>query len=349
MADLAELLGRLRRYDGPPATIMEVCGTHTGVIASLGLRSLLPASIRLVSGPGCPVCVTVTSYIDRLCALSLQGHTILTFGDLMRVQGSRMSLQDAAAQGGQVHMLYAPAQALELAKAAPERAFIFAAVGFETTAPLYALLLQEAQQAGLRNLQLLTSLKTMPPVLRWVCAHNAGIDGFIAPGHVSVITGSDCFGPLSREFGLPFVVAGFDAPQIVGAVYTLLQHRGAPGVYNLYRSAVTSAGNLAAQQLVQRYFTPGDATWRGVGELAGSGLYLREEYAAFDAGSRGLDADAGCQEGCICSQILTGSATPAECPLFGTMCTPERPRGACMVSSEGCCACWYKGRGGARI
>ncbi len=327
----------LKEYDGTPLRLMEVCGTHTAAIAQTGLRSLLSPRITLVSGPGCPVCVTVTSYIDRLVELSME-QTVVTFGDMLRVPGSRMSLNDARAVGGHVQMVYSPIDALRLAAKQREERFVFAAVGFETTAPIYAMLLEHIRREGITNLSLLTSLKTMPPVINWICANqNHGIDGFLAPGHVSVVTGSNYFIPLSEKYKLPFAVAGFDGLQLLAAVYTLVQRQGQSGVVNLYQSAVTPEGNRQAQQMVQKYFEPCAAAWRGIGMVANSGLVLRPEYEAYDAGSSGLEQDNSGNKGCCCAQVLTGRLQPEQCLLFGSACTPSTPQGACMVSQEGSC------------
>lgn len=332
----------LKQYDGEPLRIMEVCGTHTAAISHSGIPGLLSPRIRLISGPGCPVCVTVASYIDRLVALSLEpDHVVVSFGDLLRVKGSARSLSDAKADGGQVRMVYSPMDLLPLAAAEPEKLFVFAAVGFETTAPVYALLLQEALRQGLSNVRLLTSLKTMPPVIDWVCRNQGGVDGFLAPGHVSVITGSDLFLPLAEQYGIPFVVAGFEPEQILLALCALVKLRGRGRVENFYPSVVTPSGNHAAQRLVSRFFEPCEAAWRGMGTIPDSGLELRPEFRAFDAGSAGLTQDCGSSSGCRCGSVLTGAISPRECPAFGKACTPQSPQGACMVSLEGSCYQYY--------
>jgi hydrogenase expression/formation protein HypD len=335
----------LREYDGPPVRLMEVCGTHTAQISRCGIASMLSPKIRLVSGPGCPVCVTVTSYVDRLVELSLKpGTAVVSFGDMLRVRGTSMSLNDAKAEGGSVRMVYSPLDALKLAREDPSTEYVFAAVGFETTAPVYAMLLDEAVLSGVTNLKILTSLKTMPPVIDTICAKQGGVDGFLAPGHVSVITGSDIFLPLAEKYGIPFVVAGFEGEQILAAVYALVKLRGKGTAMNLYPSAVTAKGNETAQESVRKYFEPCDAAWRGIGLIRGSGIALRKEYARFDAGGAELTGDAGFEPGCSCAEVLTGALSPLECPLFGKVCTPENPRGACMVSTEGSCFHYYVNR-----
>jgi len=328
----------LMEYDGPSVRLMEVCGTHTAQISHCGIPSMLSPQIQLISGPGCPVCVTVTSYIDRLVELCMEpGTVVVTFGDMLRVTGSNQSLNDAKAAGGQVQMVYSPMDTLKLAAADKTKTFVFAAVGFETTTPIYAMLLKEAIQSDITNIKILTSLKTMPPVINWVCEKQGGIDGFLAPGHVSVITGSNIFNELSDHYQIPFAVAGFEGEQILTAIYALVRRQGKAGVMNLYPSAVTAQGNETAQHAVEKYFMPCDAAWRGMGVIADSGMMLREEYRMFDAGSANLNADHGAHSGCRCAQVLTGALKPTECPLFGTGCTPQSPQGACMVSAEGSC------------
>ena len=374
-----KILEYLQSYDGKPLRFMEVCGTHTAEIHRNGIPALLPPSIELVSGPGCPVCVTVSAYIDRLIELGRNPkNCIVTFGDMLRVPGSVVSLSEARAQGCSVRMVYSPMDALKLAKADPDHVYIFAAVGFETTTPVYALLVQDALEQGVKNLRLLTSLKVMPPAIDWICAHNSSdacpareisvpvrggqsgemqesgwipafrgihgperIHGFLAPGHVSVITGSRIFEPLARKYGLPFVVAGFEGKEILAAIAALVKLQGQGRVLNLYPSAVTEEGNREAQERVDRFFGPCDAAWRGIGVIADSGRKLRKEYEAFDAGSVELIEDAGGNPACRCAQVLMGKIRPRECPLFGRVCTPQTPQGACMVSTEGSCfSCW---------
>lgn len=335
----------LKNYDGPPVRLMEVCGTHTAEISRCGIVSVLSPKIRLISGPGCPVCVTVTSYIDRLVTLSMEPrHVVVSFGDLLRVKGSSQSLNDAKALGGQVRMVYSPMDVLQLALAEPDKTFVFAAVGFETTTPVYALLLEEARKNGIYNIKLLTSLKTMPAVINWVCGNQDGINGFIAPGHVSVITGSKIFLPLAQKYSIPFAVSGFEAQQILLAIYALVRHFGRGEVMNLYPSVVTAQGNQAAQAAVNRFFEPCSAAWRGMGMIADSGMRLKPEYAEFDAGSADLTDDHSANPDCRCAKVLTGAISPRQCPLFGRECTPQAPQGACMVSTEGSCYQYYVNR-----
>lgn len=332
-----EILDILKNYDGDEVHIMEVCGTHTAAISENGIPSMLSPKIKLISGPGCPVCVTVTAVIDRLIDLAMEENTIvLTFGDLIRVKGTNKSLADAKADGGHVRMVYSPMETVKLAKEDPYHTYVFAAIGFETTTPVYAMVLEEAVKENVKNLKLLTSLKTMPEVIRWVVKNGGGIDGFIAPGHVCAVTGSDTFKELSHELGIPFVVSGFEGKQLIMTIYALLQMKGKSGIKNLYRGVVTEEGNIKAKEVVEKYFEVSDASWRGMGKIKGSGMALKKEYADFDAGSFGLDED-HMPPGCSCASVLVGKVKPYECPLFGKACTPDNAHGACMVSTEGSC------------
>lgn len=345
--EIADAVAALRRYDRP-LRIMEVCGTHTSSIIRHGIRSLVSPAIALVSGPGCPVCVTPSAYIDRLAAIAATpGHRVLTFGDLVKVPGRTHSLARAKAAGGAVEVIYSPLEALAPAAREPDTTFVVAAIGFETTAPVYAVLLKRAQDLGLANIRLLTALKTMPPILEHVCRHEA-VDAFLCPGHVSVIIGDQPYRALAQRHRKPFVIAGFEAEHILAAIHEIVrQHEnGSFGVENLYGSVVSGRPQAAATALMERYFQPGPSRWRGLGEIAGSGLYLRPEYECFDMGSRDIEDD-GLAEGCRCDQVMLGRMQPDACPLFGTACRPDHPVGACMVSGEGACGVWYLEGGGS--
>ena len=334
---LDNIIQELKNYNGRPIRLMEVCGTHTAAISENGIPSLLSDKIKLISGPGCPVCVTVTAVIDRLIELSLMENTcVLTFGDLIRVKGTNGSLADAKGDGADVKMVYSPMDSIKLAKENPSKNFVFAAIGFETTTPVYALLIEEAKKLGLKNLKILTSLKTMPEVIRWVVKNGSDIDGFIAPGHVAAVTGGKIFEELSKELGIPFVVSGFEGEQLLLTIYSLVKMAGKGGYKNLYKSVVTDEGNLQAKEIVNKYFEESDSSWRGMGKIKGSGMILRPEYIDFDAGSIGLDEDHE-PAGCRCASVLVGAISPHECPLFGKKCTPDNAHGACMVSTEGSC------------
>lgn len=329
-----DIIEFLKSYNGPVVRLMEICGSHTAAIASSGIRTLLSDRIRMISGPGCPVCVTVTAYIDRLIELSeADGNVICTFGDLMRVPGSKGTLSDAKARGADIRMLYSPFDMLEPANAEKGRKFIFAAVGFETTAPVYASLLRNVIDAGLDNVMLLTSLKTMPEVVKRI---GPKMDGFLLPGHVCTVTGYGLYEPLAAEIQRPMVAAGFEPGDIIRAIYALVKLYGTGTVKNFYPSVVTRDGNRKAMDTLDTFFKAGDAAWRGMGVIEGSGLYLREEYSRFDAGSTGLTEDRE-NTGCRCAYVITGEEKSSDCPLFNKTCTPDTPKGACMVSHEGAC------------
>lgn len=338
-----ELAAFLQQYKGRPLKLMEVCGTHTSALYRTGLRQLLPENITLVSGPGCPVCVTPTSYIDKLVEYAFApGCRVMTFGDMLAVPGSNMSLAEARDQGGAADFFYSPEEMLEKAKAQPETTFILAAVGFETTAPVWGTVIKTAADNDIKNIKFLTALKTMPQALSFLCSKGR-IDGFLCPGHVAVITGSEPFQKLAEEFDETMVIGGFSQSQLLRAMTRLVleSSRGHAGLWNEYPSVVKPVGNAAAQKMVNEIFEAGDAVWRGIGLLSGSGLYIKEKYKEFDAGSRGLNEDK-IPAGCLCSRIVLGDALPAQCPHFGKRCTPEHPVGACMVSSEGTCCITFR-------
>ena len=276
--DLNTIKQFLSEYDGPDMKIMEVCGSHTAAIAKNGIPGLLSPKIHLISGPGCPVCVTPSAYIDRLIELSMQPETcVVTFGDLLRVPGSEKSLRMAKGEGGRVEMVYSPMDILGMAKKEPDVTFVFAAVGFETTTPVYALLMEELVKNEVQNVKLLTALKTMPEAIGFLCKNGAPIDGFLAPGHVSVVTGSRIFEPIAEKYHLPFGVSGFEGAEILTALYAIVKMRGQGRVINCYPAVVTAEGNVEAQNSVDHYFEPADAVWRGMGSIPESGRILREE------------------------------------------------------------------------
>ncbi len=335
--NINDVIKALKEYNGDDITLMEVCGTHTASISENAIPSLISDRIHLISGPGCPVCVTVSDYVDRLIELALNGNVIVTFGDMIRVPGSKKALKDIKFEGADIRMVYSPMETIALAKAEPEKNFVFAAVGFETTTPIYALLLDEIIKQKAENIRLLTALKTMPNVIAALCEKDSKIDGFLAPGHVATITGSNAFVPLAKKYGLPFAVSGFEAEEILSAIYALVKLRGQGKVINLYKSAVSSDRNQKAFEIVHKYFEEYDAPWRGLGTVKGSGMALKDEYSKYDAGSRLLTNDYSYQKGCSCGEIISGLKKPCDCPLYGKICTPENPKGACMVSNEGSC------------
>jgi len=328
-------------------TLMEVCGTHTHAIAAAGLRRLLPPTVRLIAGPGCPVCVTPVGYVDRAEALSRRPETIVaTFGDLVRVPSSTGSLERARAEGGDVRIVYSPRDALQLARENGDRTVVFLGVGFETTVPTVAAALAEAEADGIANFLVLSGHKTMPPPLRALARDpEVKVDGFLLPGHVSVITGADAFAFVAEELGLPAAVVGFTPTDVLRGVEALVDRlaEGKAELINLYTRVVTAEGNTTARALVDRFFVPADAIWRGLGAIPGSGLALRPEYAHRDAARIEVEVPEPVEPaGCRCGEVLRGSIDPPECPLFATTCTPSSAVGACMVSSEGTCAAWYR-------
>ncbi len=344
--DIKEIIDFLSSYRGRQIKIMEVCGTHTSSIFKNGIRSLISPDIKLISGPGCPVCVTPVSFIDRCVEYACAGdHTLLTFGDMMKVPGSEGSLSEAKGRGkASIEIMYSPFEALEKAEKNRNITYVTAAVGFETTAPAYALLIKEAEKRNIKNIRLVTALKTIVPALRWICENQEDIDGFICPGHVSVITGSDIYKSLAEEYGKPFVIAGFEAEHILAAVYRILKQicEGSGKTENLYTNAVRSEGNLKAIEVMNEVFEPGPAMWRGLGIIEDSGLYLRESLSGYDGGSRELYRDMELPEGCRCSDVIVGKINPDQCPMFAESCTPVKPFGPCMVSAEGACGIWYR-------
>jgi len=342
------LAEQLRAMTAPPATLMEVCGTHTVAIAKYGLREALPKGVRLISGPGCPVCVTPQEQIDLFIALgNVEGVTLATFGDMVRVPGTTKSLEQARAEGVDVLVVYSPMDAVEAAARRPERQIVFFGIGFETTAPAVALAILEAQRRKLGNFSVLCAHKLIPPALAALLDSEVKVDGFICPGHVSVIIGSKAYEPVAAR-GKPCVVTGFEPADVLGAIRMLLAQLrdGRSEVESEYGRAVRPEGNPKAQELLARVFRPVDARWRGLGTILGSGYELTEEFADFDAAQR-FDIEPPESEepqGCRCGDVLRGAIDPPECPLFGEACVPRAPVGSCMVSTEGACQAWYRYR-----
>lgn len=343
MVKIEEIIHYLKSYQGKTISIMEICGTHTSAIMKNGIREHLSPNIRLVSGPGCPVCVTPAGYIDIAADIALkENHVLVTFGDMMKVPGSRMDLYEARSRGGRVKMVYSPLSILELAQKNPQMIYVMAAVGFETTAPVYALLIKKAQEEGLHNIQLLTAIKTIGPAMEAILQEET-IDGFISPGHVSAITGLSLYEPLQKRYNKPFTVTGFEGKQILVAIYDIVRQveAGTSFVHNLYPSVVEDDGNPKARVLLHEVFTPCDAWWRGLGLIKGSGLCLKPEFDVFNASNEEIKDEEVLARGCRCTDVITGRINPNECPMFGVVCTPSKPQGACMVSSEGACGIWY--------
>lgn len=325
---------------------MEVCGTHTMAIHAAGIKSLLPGKVQLVSGPGCPVCVTEKQFIDEAILIGKQYHArLVTFGDLVRVPGSYGSLATFRSEDGRVSVVYSPMDAVELARQDAPRPTVFLGVGFETTVPTVAATLKMAAAKGVDNLFVLPAFKTIHPPLR-ILAAKQDLHGFLLPGHVSAIIGSDCYTYLADEFGKPGVVAGFEPLDVLLALRDLVQmaSEGTAEIRNDYRRVVRSDGNPVARAIVDEVFEAADAIWRGLGTIPGSGLQFKGPFSAFDA-RKHLPVQvppAKDDPRCLCAAILTGSKTPDRCGLFARECTPEEPVGPCMVSSEGTCAAYYK-------
>jgi hydrogenase expression/formation protein HypD len=341
---LADLISKSVRQE---YIFMEVCGGHTNAIHRFGLASLLPASIKLISGPGCPVCVTEKSYIDKAISCSKTESTIIaTFGDLIRVPGSVSSLEKERSQDADIRIVLSPLEALEIARTNPEKKIIFLGIGFETTAPGTAVTIRQAKKDGIGNFFLLNAHKVMPPAMEAIISDGANIHGFICPGHVAAITGSAIFNFIPEKYKLGCAVTGFEPVDLMQSVLMLVRQVNSnnPRVEIQYNRAVTEKGNLLAQKNLIEVFEPCDAYWRGFGIIPGSGMKLREKYEDFDAEKMLSPAieyheDDGL---CICGEILRAKKSPSACPLFGTVCVPENPTGACMVSNEGTCNTWFR-------
>ncbi|MEI7524349.1 MAG: hydrogenase formation protein HypD [Mariniphaga sp.] len=340
---------RLKSISKKDIVLMEVCGGHTMAIHRFGLTSLLPSTIRLISGPGCPVCVSSQHFIDMAMAYSkIPGVIITTYGDLIRVPGSLTSLERERANGSDVRIVYSVLESLEIAKSNPDKKVVFLGIGFETTAPLTAAAILQAQKENIPNFFVLSAHKVMPPVMKALVDEGVKIDGFIAPGHVSAITGTAIYEELASVCGLGVVVSGFEPVDMMQSVLMLTQQieSGTPKVEVQYQRVVHSDGNKVAQQVLKDVFKLRDDSWRGLGIIPLSGLKIREELSAFDAEKQfTVDVPESTEpRGCICGQILRGLKTPVDCPLFAKKCTPSDPVGACMVSGEGTCATYYKYR-----
>ncbi len=352
IADCRELAAAAAERVGGPVGLMEVCGTHSHAIARHGIRTLLGEDLHLVSGPGCPVCVTSAGQIDLCLEIAERDNTILaTFGDMVRVPGSKGSLADVRARGGKVEVVYSPMDVISLAQEDPDTAVVMAAVGFETTAPTIACMLQEARRLGVANVSIVCAHKLIPPALRALMqSGDVALHGFICPGHVSVVIGSDAYRDVAEQFSVPCVVAGFEPADILLAIRALLRQvaDGEARVDNAYGRAVQAEGNRRAVEAIYSVFDVGEATWRGLGAIPDSGLTLRDDWSAYDVTERfGLSVpDAREHPACHCGEILRGVMLPSECAAFGKACTPARPLGPCMVSSEGACAAEYRYRAG---
>jgi hydrogenase expression/formation protein HypD len=347
-SDLAKgLISKIQQKSKTPVRFMEFCGGHTVTIFRYGIRQVLPPTIEMVSGPGCPVCVTANADLDKAIALAqIPGTIITSFGDMLKVPGSYSSLQKVKADGADVRMVYSTMDALNLAEENPARSIIFLGIGFETTAPTIAASILQAEARGIRNYYVLSMHKLCPPVIRAILdSGEVKLDGLVCPGHVSTIIGSHPWEFIARGYGIPCVISGFEPLDILQCVDMLVAQveNGESEVEIAYRRGVRPEGNQQALKLMEQVFETCPAQWRGMGEVADSGLKLREEYQRYDA-ELAFDIDAGkpCEPvGCICGEILRGVKTPADCRLFGRACTPQYPVGPCMVSSEGSCSAYY--------
>lgn len=333
----------IENYKGPRLRIMEVCGTHTHEIFRFGIRSILPDNIELISGPGCPVCVTPVGFIDEAVILALKHNAVIcTFGDLIRVPGSEMSLAGARSEGASVKAVYSPLDAVSYSQENPNKNVVFLAVGFETTTPGACLAVKKAKSLNLENFTILGANKTMPNA--YMTLKNSA-DAFLYPGHVNAITGTETCEELVKE-GVSGVVTGFTASEILTALAVIikLSQKGKPFFFNCYPRVVTAEGNTAAQELIETVMEPCDTEWRGLGVIKNSGLKLRKEYSKFDARIRyNLPKITGRSNPlCRCGDVLKGMCKPSQCKLFGTGCTPLHPVGACMVSNEGACSAYYQ-------
>lgn len=339
---------RHRSFSKPRIRLMEICGTHTVAIFRSGLRQLLPPAIRLISGPGCPVCVTADEDIDRAIWLARQpGVTITTFGDLVRVPGSASSLHVERSRGADVRIVYSSLDALEIARQNPDRQVVFIGIGFETTAPTIAAAVKQASASGVENFSVFSVHKLLPPAMRALLdAREINLDGFLCPGHVSIVIGAGAYREVVENYRVPCVVTGFEPLDILQGISMLVDQieGGRAEVENAYRRVVSWEGNVAAREIIDEIFEPADSTWRGIGPIPKSGLAFRAEWKRFDACSRFSMPEIRVREhpGCRCGEVLRGVLTPPQCGLFRKVCTPQNPRGPCMVSGEGTCGAYYR-------
>lgn len=345
------LLERIKELhkDGEIVRFMEVCGTHTVAIFREGIRQLLPKGIELISGPGCPVCVTDQEYMDRALAYADRDDVIVaTFGDMLKVPGTEGNLWDKKEQGAHIHIIYSPMEVIELSKQYPNKKIVFLAIGFETTIAVIAATIKTVHMLRLTNVYFLVSHKLVPPALVSLLGNQDNrIDGFILPGHVSVVIGEEPYQFLAQEHKIPSCIAGFDGLEILGAIVNLLEQRNTGEAYvgNVYKSVVAKRGNPTAMKVIDELYELCDDSWRGIGVIPESGLQLKKEYKQYDALVQ-LPVDIGISsknpKGCQCDKVIQGIIRPDECGLFGRLCTADHPIGPCMVSVEGSCSAWFK-------
>jgi hydrogenase expression/formation protein HypD len=346
-----DIINNLYSRIGRPLNFMEVCGTHTVAIFRHGIRSVLPEGLKLLSGPGCPVCVTSIKDIDTAIAIARTQDAILTtFGDMMRVPGGSQSLMEVRAEGADIRIVYSPLDSLKIAKENTGKKVVFFSAGFETTAPSAAATVSEADRLGIPNFYLYSVHKVVPPALEaLLLSDDVRIDGFILPGHVSTIIGINPYRFIAEKYSIPCVVTGFEAGDILGGISMLLKQtiEGKASVEVEYKSVVKEEGNPKAIKFIEDVFEPCDSYWRGIGSIPGSGLKLRKKWSHRDAEEAfTLEVPAVSEpRGCMCGLVLRGIKMPSECPLFAKVCNPDKPVGACMVSSEGSCAAYYRYRG----
>jgi hydrogenase expression/formation protein HypD len=344
---MKKLTAKLQNFTHRDYTFMEVCGGHTMAIYRFGIKSLLPENIKLISGPGCPVCVTSKSFIDKtLLYCKMKDVILTTFGDLMRVPGTSSTLEKEKTKGRDIRIVFSAIEALEIAAGNPQKIIIFPAIGFETTAPGTAVIIKEAVKNKVLNFFILNGHKIMPPALEALIHDGVRIDGFICPGHVSAVTGSKIFEFIPEKYRLACVVTGFEPLDLMQAILMLCRQNDLrkPCVEVQYRRAVSKEGNIIAQRHMNDVFISSDEWWRGLGIIKKSGLKLRDEYSDMDIEKTRpvIITDTVEEKECICGEILKGYRIPLECQLFGSLCNPENPVGACMVSDEGACQVYYK-------
>jgi len=345
---VATYAGLLKRLATRPWRVMEVCGGQTHAIVRFGLDRLIPEGLDLIHGPGCPVCVTPLEQIDRALAIALRPEVIFcSFGDMLRVPGSQGSLLEARAQGADIRIVYSPLDAVALAKELPERQVVFFAVGFETTSPMTAMAAKQAQVLGLANFSMLVAHVLVPPAMEAILSSPANkVQGFLAAGHVCTVAGFMEYEPLARKYRVPIVVTGFEPLDIFQGLVMLVRQleQGRCEVENQYARSARASGNQAAIALVREVFEPCDRQWRGIGPIPSSGLRFREAYSSLDAEQRFQVAGVVAAEPkeCLAGEVLQGLRKPHQCPAFGTLCTPDNPLGAPMVSSEGACAAYHR-------
>ena len=344
---IRKLIGDIRQYSSREYKFMEVCGGHTMAIHKYGIPALLPENIKLLSGPGCPVCVTDKNFIDRAVAYSRMENVIVaSYGDLLRVPGSYSSLENERAEGRDIRTVYSLLDALKIAKENPDHRVIFLGIGFETTAPASAVGILEAEKQGISNFHVLSAHKVMPPAMDAIVEEGVKLNGYLCPGHVSTITGKSIYEHIPEKYGLACVIAGFEPTDILQSILMLLRQidEQRPSVEIQYKRAVKEEGNTKAKAFMDEVFTERTDYWRGLGKIEKSGLGIREKYRDFDAEYK-IPVNIISEEddaACICGEILKGLKKPVDCKLFSKTCTPVNPVGACMVSSEGACQAYYK-------